>query len=349
MYSWYDMVQTMKAWIGENPEQPPTLTAMAARLGYSPFYVTKKFHEITNMPLREYMARMKLRQAAKALYTTDARILDIAVMYGYASQEAFTRAFARSYGVTPAAYRRLPKPSRYAEKEWGGGTSLIWTGGIDMKISVKQMQDWNYYAFYAEEVEEKYWDFFHDDLWWQVGNSFVRPFDNVQDFPCCAANFAQYGERCIQQKLKMIPAPWEQALRLFITEAKKTGAPWYVHGSTAMALQGIDVAPKDVDIFFPNAHDFDRVRAQLYPLAIYPIERCDNWVASGLGTLFLDAAIGLAFANETPEPLDVTTLDKVDFHGETVYVSTLGMLRKNNEFFGRPDRVKLIEDKMAAR
>lgn len=48
--------------------------------------------------------------AALDLRDTDARILDIAVKYGFSSQEAFTRAFVKAFHVTPAVYRRAPRP-----------------------------------------------------------------------------------------------------------------------------------------------------------------------------------------------------------------------------------------------
>ena len=42
------------------------------------------------------------------MVTTTAPLIDIAVEAGYGSHEAFTRAFTRSYGVAPAAWRRRP-------------------------------------------------------------------------------------------------------------------------------------------------------------------------------------------------------------------------------------------------
>jgi len=44
------------------------------------------------------------------LRDTEQRILDIAVKYGFSSQEAFTRSFKSAYGLTPNEYRRMPRP-----------------------------------------------------------------------------------------------------------------------------------------------------------------------------------------------------------------------------------------------
>ena len=215
-----------------------------------------------------------------------------------------------------------------------------------MKIYVKQMYDWNYYAYFAEDVDEKYWDYFKSELWWQIGNSFTKSFDNVQNFEYCAENFSKYGETSIKQQLKIIPTPWERALDLFACEMEKVDVDWYVHGSTAMALWGIKVAPRDVNIIIPNYSDFDKVRNHFYKFAIKPIERCDNWIMSGGGTIYMEGTIGIAFHNQELEPYDMSKLGKVVHNGKQIYIESLEDLRIDNENYGRPERVKMIEEKI---
>lgn len=351
MYSWYEMIQIMKNWINENIEDIPSLSKMAERLGYSYFYATKKFHEIEGISFREYIAKCKIRKAAIDIYITNERIVDIAIRYGYSSQEAFTRAFVKVFGITPSVYRKLPKPTSSAEKSDLLGISghtepNKQNGGKDMKLYVKQMFDWNCYAYYAEEVDEQYWEYFKSALWWQIGNNFIKQYDNVKDFNCCAENFTKYGETSIKQQLRIVPTYWEKALDSFISEIKKLDVNWYVHGSTALALWGIDVTPKDVNIIVANYSDFDKVRDHFYKVAIRPIERCENWVMSGLGELFMEATIGISFHNKELEPYDMSKLGKIVHNGEEIYVSSLEMLKQDNEYFNRPERVRLIEERI---
>lgn len=215
-----------------------------------------------------------------------------------------------------------------------------------MKLYVKQMGDWNCYAYCAEEVDRQYWEYFQSEMWWHLGNSFIKTYDNVKDFAYCAENFAKYGEASIQQRLKIRPTPWEKALGLLIPEMKQIGVDWFIHGSTAMALWGIEVKPKGVDVIIPNYSDFEKVRNHFYKRAVYPFERCDNWVESGLGGIFMEANVGFAFHNKEWEPYDMNRHDKLLYNGEPVYVSTLEMLRQDNECYGRPERVRLIEEKI---
>ena len=54
--------------------------------------------------------RVLLERAAFRLKTTPVTVLHAAVGAGYSSNEAFTRAFRRAYGVSPAAWRASPGP-----------------------------------------------------------------------------------------------------------------------------------------------------------------------------------------------------------------------------------------------
>lgn len=76
----------------------------------APYYCSTKFHEIVGMTLKSYIAGRRLAKATLDIRDTQNRILDIALKYGYSSQEALTRAFNHAYGCTPAAYRRKPGP-----------------------------------------------------------------------------------------------------------------------------------------------------------------------------------------------------------------------------------------------
>ncbi len=60
------------------------------------------------MTLRDYLRLRRLAFALRDVRDTDRRLLDIAVQYGFSSNEAFARAFKKAYGVT----QRLPGRAR---------------------------------------------------------------------------------------------------------------------------------------------------------------------------------------------------------------------------------------------
>ncbi len=114
MYKWHRFIQRIvdeiDACILKHQDEALTLHALASLLGYSPFYTTRKFREISGMPLRTYLRQRKLAFALKEVRDSNKSILDIAVDYGFSSHEAFTRAFRMTYGITPSAYRKNPHP-----------------------------------------------------------------------------------------------------------------------------------------------------------------------------------------------------------------------------------------------
>lgn len=114
MHEWQryvqDIVLAADRCIKEQKNEELTLSCIAQSVGYSEFYVSRKFSEIAGMQLRDYLRGRKLAFALKDIRDTDDGILDIALRYGFSSHEAFTRAFKLSYGVTPSEYRRKPVP-----------------------------------------------------------------------------------------------------------------------------------------------------------------------------------------------------------------------------------------------
>src|SRR4030042_381643 len=89
VFEWNMSVQKMLDCVEENLTGPLTLEMLAGRLNYSPFYCTRQFHKSAGISLRNYIRLRKVSSAVIDLRDTGDRILDIAVKYGFSSQEAF--------------------------------------------------------------------------------------------------------------------------------------------------------------------------------------------------------------------------------------------------------------------
>lgn len=86
------------------------LSDMAREACLSPYHFHRVFHAMAKNTPGEYLRRRRLSCAARDLKNTDLRILDIAFDYRFESQEAFTRAFKREFGMNPGAYRKADLP-----------------------------------------------------------------------------------------------------------------------------------------------------------------------------------------------------------------------------------------------
>jgi AraC family transcriptional regulator len=84
---------------------------LAASLGTTEYHVRRMFSSLAGLPLSEYVRRRRMTVAA-ADVLGDGDLLGIAVRYGYASTEAFGRAFQAVHGASPGAVRRSGGPLR---------------------------------------------------------------------------------------------------------------------------------------------------------------------------------------------------------------------------------------------
>lgn len=67
----------------------------------------KLFRQVNHISVHDYVVRRRMSLAARALYARpQTRLIDLAVAYGYGSNEAFARAFKQVWGVLPSAFRR---------------------------------------------------------------------------------------------------------------------------------------------------------------------------------------------------------------------------------------------------
>ncbi len=72
----------------------------------SEYHFKRMFSFLAGVPLSEYIRRRRLTLAAFELRDSNAKVIDVAIKYGYSSPDSFTRAFQNLHGVTPTEARR---------------------------------------------------------------------------------------------------------------------------------------------------------------------------------------------------------------------------------------------------
>ena len=86
------------------------LEQIAARFGYSPEHLSRKFRAELDVSYRVWCERLRMRRAVKLLHDDRLSIANIAEQLGYSDASSFIRAFKHLYGVTPSQYGRLILP-----------------------------------------------------------------------------------------------------------------------------------------------------------------------------------------------------------------------------------------------
>jgi AraC-like DNA-binding protein len=95
------------ALLHRKPAKRWTLDTLAHHTGTSRSILAERFtHYLGETPMA-YLARWRLRLAARLLTTTRRSVLEVAGRVGYESEASFNRAFSREFGVPPGRYRRV--------------------------------------------------------------------------------------------------------------------------------------------------------------------------------------------------------------------------------------------------
>ena len=103
---WTEGISEAIDYIEKNITGELTINEIARRAFLSPFYFQKGFSMLCGFTVGEYIRQRRLSLAGSELVSTDKKIIDIALEYGYDSPDSFTKAFTRFHGVTPTAVRR---------------------------------------------------------------------------------------------------------------------------------------------------------------------------------------------------------------------------------------------------
>lgn len=92
-------------FIQNNPKDNLSLQSIADNAGFALTYFNAIFRQHTGYSPVEYARIYKLTRSALELRRTQKTVLDIALDFGYANPESFTRAFKSFYSITPSEYR----------------------------------------------------------------------------------------------------------------------------------------------------------------------------------------------------------------------------------------------------
>lgn len=88
------------------PAQDWTLEKMAGTIGLSRSSLAERFSDYVGVPPMQYLTNWRMQLATGLLQDGADSIAEIACQVGYESEAAFSRAFKRSLGIAPAAWRK---------------------------------------------------------------------------------------------------------------------------------------------------------------------------------------------------------------------------------------------------
>lgn len=131
---WISGIQQAIDYVEAHLTEELDLETVAEQAYSSPFHFQRIFSVLCGFSLGDYIRMRRLSLAGEELARGRAKIIDLALKYGYDSPESFSRAFARFHGVTPSEARRGGKIRIFTPLS----VKLTLTGGKRMDYRIEK-------------------------------------------------------------------------------------------------------------------------------------------------------------------------------------------------------------------
>lgn len=131
---WITGIQRALDYTEEHLTDEVDYEAAAKAACSSPFHFQRMFTMLVGFTLGDYIRMRRLALAAAELQRTNAKVIDIAMKYGYDTPESFSRTFARFHGVTPTGAKRGGNVKSFSRLS----VKLILSGGSTMDYRIEK-------------------------------------------------------------------------------------------------------------------------------------------------------------------------------------------------------------------
>lgn len=155
---WLDKMSDALDYIEQNLTEQIDLSVAASKAGTSAFNFQRFFTFITDVSVSEYIRKRRLSLAAMELISTDHKVIDVAIKYGYESPVSFSRAFFAVQGILPSEVRYSTKPLKSYPP-------------ISFEITIKGVTAMNYRV---EEIKEVRLVGYKERFTMDNGENFIR-------------------------------------------------------------------------------------------------------------------------------------------------------------------------------
>lgn len=132
--NWIQGIQRAIDYVEANITEEIDYKEVAKQAYSSEFHFQRVFGILCGLSLGDYIRMRRLSLAGEELSKGSAKIIDIAMKYGYDTPESFSRAFTRFHGISPSEAKRGGKIKIFTPLS----VKLILTGGSKMDYRIEK-------------------------------------------------------------------------------------------------------------------------------------------------------------------------------------------------------------------
>src|SRR6056297_885270 len=207
--------------------------------------------------------------------------------------------------------------------------------------------------FILKNVEKKFIPVLDEQYYVRKNHDFYKTFSKpVKNINKIKENYKKYNLEMVLQAGKFKKIMWDEALLSFIKRIEEYDIDWWLTGSCALKIRGIDIYPHNVDIML-NSEDIEKINELFVDNIIWPISDTNGWIVKYFGVIFLNGQIDLAFDPQDfaddPEPVDFGPyakkhLEIIRWNNYDIKVPPLELQLKSNKLRRRKKRVEKIQE-----
>jgi hypothetical protein len=158
-----------------------------------------------------------------------------------------------------------------------------------LRVSRKTARAKMYFLVY--ELEAQYHKVAKDLGFVEEEDGFARVFEaQTPRLDQIFARFALFAEKMILQAAGARPVPWDRALLSFLERVSGESVDWWLAGSAALAVRGIDIVPRDLDII-TDSDGARQLGGAMSDWLVEPVQESQGWIARWFGRAFNQARI----------------------------------------------------------
>jgi hypothetical protein len=204
-------------------------------------------------------------------------------------------------------------------------------------------------AFIFSDVEPEYHAVLRNLYYSPVEEGFAKIYpSDTPNLDRIYLNFERYAQEMVLQAARVRPVEWENSLSAFLQIIEGSSVDWWLTGSAALAVRGIDVVPGDLDLVVDDRTAFN-LGELLLDYLVEPMQPSPGWIWNWFGRAFLHARLewvgGVNESADSPQvsdfgPTAAKRLEVVNWRGKEIRVPPLDLQLEVSKRRGLTERAE---------